>query len=230
MEIYAVKVTGRIESWVFDKLLSYLPQERINKINRFLRREDAQRALMGDILARTAICRGLNIRNSEILLASNDYGKPFLKSIDNFYFNVSHAGEWVVCAAGDARLGIDVEEIKPIDFDIAERFFSREECSDLFMRSEAERLGYFFDLWTLKESYIKAEGRGLSIPLDSFTFKIQGDDIRITTNNEFRDCFFKQYDIGRNYKLAVCSTDRGFPEDIRIKSYMVLYEEFLQVV
>ncbi|MCL0028295.1 hypothetical protein M1M88_01070 [Peptococcaceae bacterium] len=42
----------------------------------------------------------------------NDYGKPFLKNTNDLYFNVSHSGEWVVCAIHHHPIGIDIEQVK----------------------------------------------------------------------------------------------------------------------
>ena len=60
----------------------------------------------------------------------------------------------------DKPVGIDVEKIKDINIKIADRFFSKEESGRFIQKEESERLKYFFDLWTLKESYIKAETEG----------------------------------------------------------------------
>jgi phosphopantetheine--protein transferase-like protein len=61
-----------------------------------------------------------------------------------------------------------VEEIKPIDLKIARRFFTKREHAHLLEWPEALRTERFFELWTMKESYIKLKGAGLSLPLSSF--------------------------------------------------------------
>ncbi len=98
----------------------------------------------------------------------SDKGKPSLadewagSKID---FNVSHSHELAVYAFARARLvGIDVEQIrsKPVAEELAERFFSPREC-DLFLDLPRDRKQeVFFDLWTLKEAYLKATGEGVS--------------------------------------------------------------------
>jgi 4'-phosphopantetheinyl transferase len=106
-----------------------------------------------------------------------------------------------------------VEQIKPIDFAIAKRFFSSTEYDDLMEKEEHERLNYFYDLWTLKESYIKARGKGLSIPLDSFSIRKHNTTITVTSNRD-ESWYFIQYPIGPEYKFSVCATTLHFPMDI----------------
>ncbi|NJD01078.1 MAG: 4'-phosphopantetheinyl transferase superfamily protein [Ruminiclostridium sp.] len=219
IEIYAIGIPEKnIQLKYFNECLQYVDKQKQVEIKRYVRHEDAQRVLMADILIRTIICGKLKIKNKEISFGSNEYGKPFLIGAENFHFNNSHSGEWVVCAIDDLPIGIDVEMIQSIDFDIAERFFSKEEYKDFLSKDESEKLPYFYDLWTLKESYIKAVGKGLSIPLDTFSIRVCDDGIKFKTKNEFKDCFFRQYNIDGSYKLAVCAGSGIFPENIIMKS------------
>jgi 4'-phosphopantetheinyl transferase len=108
-------------------------------------------------------------------------GKPFIVSASGepaLAFNLSHTRGFVACviaAAGD--LGIDVESVgRALDGRrIAERYFSTSECDWLDACDARERDIRFIELWTLKEAYIKAIGRGLSHPLDAFAFTFEGD-------------------------------------------------------
>ena len=75
----------------------------------------------------------------------------------------------------DCEIGVDIEIVgREADvLDIAKRSFSSSEVADIFRLSNVEdRINRFYDYWTLKESYIKATGLGLKIPLDQFCFQI----------------------------------------------------------
>lgn len=93
----------------------------------------------------------------------NAYGKPFIRNSD-FQFNLSHSGNYAVCSYGNGESGIDVECYQSADLEIAERFFDQHEAQ--LVKDHGEKM--FVRLWSLKESYIKAEGKGLYIRLDSF--------------------------------------------------------------
>ena len=219
IEIYAAKLPKKIENEQFDKLILCLPEVKQKRIKRFKYFQDSLRTLLAEILIRSIIQKRIKGKNEELIFNTNRYGKPFLENIDNLYFNEAHSEEWVVCAVDCEPIGIDIELIKQIDFSIAERFFSKEEYKDLMSKDENEKLLYFFDLWTLKESYIKAVGKGLSIPLDSFTIRIHAGKIEFENKNDFKICYFMQYNIDVNYKLSVCASNIAFPNNVVIKRF-----------
>lgn len=148
--------------------------------------------LYSELLLRVVLCKELNISNKEIVLEYNDYGKPFLRNYNNFYFNVSHTENAIVIAISDKCIGIDIEKIRTINLSIAKRFYADFEKKYLF-QSQENIYERFFEIWTKKEAYIKYIGKGLSIPLDSF-------DIFNTTISK-QICFLKKSD----YIISICS-------------------------
>jgi 4'-phosphopantetheinyl transferase len=107
------------------------------------------------------------------------HGKPYLSGANassGLSFNLSHSSGLAVYAfAVQRNLGIDVEHIQPESAgeDIARRYFSPREVSDLHgLPPEAKAEG-FFNCWTRKEAYIKALGTGLHTPLDSFSVSLR---------------------------------------------------------
>jgi 4'-phosphopantetheinyl transferase len=218
MKIYALNIYQNISLPLFNRLLSFVSDERRKKINKFIRKEDSDRALAADILLREALIENFKIQNEDILFYYNAYGKPYLMHTPSIYFNISHSGNWVVCAIDDYEVGIDVEKIENIDLDIAKSFFSKKEYMDLMKKVPAKKKEYFYDLWTLKESYIKACGKGLSLDLRSFSIGIEKNNIILETKSDFKNYFFNQYNIDKNYKLSVCTLEGTFPEEVTFKT------------
>lgn len=217
INIYAFQ-TEKIEETIFGKLLQYLSIEKRDRIIRLRNIEDAKMTLFGDVLVRIIVCNRFGIKNKDIVFDKNEYGKPFLKGFNNFHFNISHSGGWVVCATHSLPVGIDIEKVKQANLKIAEHFFSEYENNDLTCKDSSEKLSYFYDLWTLKESYIKAEGKGLFIPLNSFSISINNSGITLKTAGGLKQCCFKQYSFQSDYKLAICGYEDNFSEEIIVKN------------
>ena len=222
LDTYILKIDRNIEKDDFDRLLSWVSEEKKERISRFHRFEDAQRTLLGDVLARYAICKRLGIRNMDLVFGANAYGKPVLHEPNGIHYNISHSGNWVVCAVDDSVVGIDVEMIKPIDFKIAERFFSRDEYISFINQPEETKLMYFYMIWTLKESYIKTEGKGLCIPLNSFTIRMESNDISVSVGNEILEFYFYQSFLDSDTAYAVCAQNSNTNESIhwKIESFL----------
>lgn len=224
VNVYAINIKhNKINEYPYRNLMSLLHRDKQEKISKFLRYEDSLRALLADLLIRKIIQDDLGIMNKDIIFGTNDYGKPYLKNDIDFHFNISHAENWVVCATSKHIVGIDVEYVKPIDFEIAKNYFSKDEYRDLLACEFDRRLLFFYDLWTLKESYIKAVGKGLSIPLDSFCFTVSQSG-EIQGDRSLEGWKFKQYNIEKDYKMSVCSTDNDFSNYIIIKKMRELYD------
>jgi len=228
-EVYALRLDEELEEDRFKKLLAYVDKEQRERILKFQVYGDALRSLTANILIRYIIVKKLKLNNLDIHFGKNKYGKPYLLNHENFYFNLSHSGVWVVCAISNKAIGIDIEEVKAIEISVAKRFFSPQEVDDLFSYTGKDRLIYFYDLWTLKESYIKAEGKGLAIPLRSFTIR-RNPIGKFYLEKEDRRYSFEQYDICNGYKLSVCSIDGTKAKGIKVCNMDKLYWKFLNNV
>lgn len=142
---------------------------------RFVFEKDRHRYLVTRALVRTVLSQYASAPAAQLAFVANDYGKPALAGAPpDLAFNVSHAGNLVVLAVTrGGALGVDTEGVESrmtID-DLADRYFAREEADDLRAQPAGLRQQRFFEYWTLKESYIKARGMGLSLPLDRFGFR-----------------------------------------------------------
>jgi 4'-phosphopantetheinyl transferase len=168
-EAYVVFLDRDLSDHEYQSLLLLVSPEKRSRIERFHHFIDAQRTLLGDMLIRMISRQKLGLDHEQITFSQNEWGKPFLVGYGDFHFNLSHAGRYVACVIDDEPVGIDIEEIKQIDMNIAKRYFNEKEKSYLFSFSEEQKRQVFFQIWTRKESYIKRDGRGLRIPLSSFS-------------------------------------------------------------
>jgi 4'-phosphopantetheinyl transferase len=167
-----------------------------------------------------------DLENENISFKENEFGKPYIESINNFHFNVSHSGDWIVCAIDNKPIGIDIEEISTIDLDISKNFFSKKEHEDLLLSNDP--FDYFFTLWSLKESYIKFIGKGLSHPLDSFSMRFSNERIVIESYDQILEkLYFKQYQIDERYKMATCSINPNMTNTLDILSINDVVNTFI---
>ncbi len=198
---------------VYSALYSRMPECRRRKADRFLFGKDRRLCVGVWALLREALeDLGENPDSAEIGTGKN--GKPFLRD-SRVRFNMSHSEERVACAVSDSDVGCDVEMVKYAGLDIAGRFFHGSEYEDI---AAAEGTGdmpaLFCRYWTLKESFMKATGLGMSLPLDSFRIDL-GDPIRVDQKVDSREYRFKEYDPRDGYRCAVCSAGEGFEPSLR---------------
>ena len=128
-------------------------------------------------------------------------GKPSLTEHPDIFYNLSHAKGISACIVTDRECGIDCEQIRQYRPNVAKRAFSASERELLESLSGEEQDIMFTRLWTLKESYVKAIGTGISYPLDTVGFAFDGDEIIA----DKKECKFRQYLIhGGRYIVSTC--------------------------
>ncbi|WP_372476019.1 4'-phosphopantetheinyl transferase superfamily protein [Bacillus mycoides] len=212
-----MKIPKNIGNHLFNQFSNLISNEKRERMKRLLNLCDINRTLIGDLLIRSLVCQKYKISNEEIRFIYNEYGKPFVENFSDFHFNISHSGEWVVCGTANSNVGIDIEKVSEIEaLKLANEFFSDEEFYDISSMNSDEQINYFYDIWTLKESYIKTIGKGLYIQLNSFSIKKESRTL-ISYKNIPKDFYFRQYSIEPNYKISACATREEFPQDIIIK-------------
>jgi 4'-phosphopantetheinyl transferase len=198
-----------------DSLLQFLPQAGRLRVKDRLNNTSKLQTVAGELLARYAVGQYLGNPVQEINLVFGEKGKPHISNLSDVHFNISHSGHYVVCAVAPKEIGIDVERIRSVNLRIAERFFSPSEISDLMALGEEARMHYFITLWTIKESYLKAIGRGLTQHLNSFTIIRTGDSYLLTGNHEAEGYGIETHQLSADYMMAVCAPLPFSPFDIR---------------
>jgi 4'-phosphopantetheinyl transferase len=218
VHIAAIQNSHDLLPELYESLLDFVSDDRKQRVKKFFRRQDACRSIVGEVLAKYCVGKAAGVSPDTISFRIDSFGKPHSDLRDKeIQFSVSHSGSWVVCAVDGGPVGIDVERVRKYDPDIAKRFYHPNEYAVLSALPEQERNSRFFDLWTIKESYIKALGKGLSQALDSFEILFENNAIRMQTLSGNPIMHFKQYDhLGPEYKCAVCACHDNFPKEINI--------------
>ena len=156
----------------YEKWYSLMSEEKKIRVSKFRNIDDKKRTVAGEMLARNAISEICGVNACEIAFLLTEFGKPYVKDL-NAEFNISHSNNMVVCAIHNIPIGIDVEEIRPIDLLIAKRVCDEEELKYIFgylpndedfkFSEDLAVLKRFFEIWTAKEAHSKCVGKGLSI-------------------------------------------------------------------
>jgi 4'-phosphopantetheinyl transferase len=198
---------------LLDAYRSILTAEEREQGDRFHFARDRQRHLVTRALVRTVLSRYVDRAPSSWRFVTNDYGRPRIADAgaDPLDFNVSHTHAAIVMAVSRAGLfGVDVENHRdrPAAIDVASHFFSPDEAAALLALPIDQQPLRFYEYWTFKESYIKARGMGLSIPLHAFTCELDHPGhaaLRVdASENDLRCWELIQYRPRPQYLMALC--------------------------
>jgi 4'-phosphopantetheinyl transferase len=143
---------------------------------RFRFQRDSRRFIAARASLRQLLAIYAQTQPSQVRFRYSPYGKPALSYPEtDLRFNVSHSDDRALIAVTHGReVGVDIEKVRGdvgID-ELANRFFSPIESEQLGALSTSEKLAAFFRIWTCKEAFLKAQGMGLSLRLDSFDVEV----------------------------------------------------------
>ena len=157
------RMEQQLEEVRFQHLLHPLPVDIQQKISRYRRWQDAHACLFGKLLLIEGLHR-LGFDGAALIhhLQYTAHGRPYLPGPADF--NISHSGEYVVCALSNhCRLGVDLEKVQPIHLPDFQGQMTDAEWAAVSNADDPLRAFYYY--WTRKEAAIKAHGHGLSLPL-----------------------------------------------------------------
>ncbi len=159
--IAAVHTDTVREPAVFDEFLAAVCADRRTRVLSCTKPEDKRLRLCAGLALDACLKKvGLSAGAPVVRTA---HGQPMLRRHPGWRFSLSHSGEYAVCVLDDAPVGIDIEQLRPVQaLPLAKRFFTPDEAALLEAMPEQERQDAFFRLWTAKESVLKAQGLGLS--------------------------------------------------------------------
>lgn len=206
IKVYTADVAPLNDEARFRRVYEHVSAQRREKVDQMRLGQDKRLSLGAGALLESAL-EAEGVR--DLAMTGEDGDKPRLAHVSGVSFNLSHAGTKVMCAVSDSDIGCDVEQVRDIGMKIARRFFCAEEYAALLRCESAEsRNDLFFRYWTLKESFMKATGRGFQLPLDSFCMILEDGGVSVRQSLDGRAYFFREFDRRDGYKYAVCSVDK----------------------
>lgn len=197
--------------------LAWLAPAELERYHRFVFERHRVEYLATRALVRLALSSLRPVEPAAWQFRSNAYGRPEIEPPCGLHFNLANHPTMIVCAIrSGAELGIDVEPLNrgPEILAIADTVFAPPELAALRALPEPSRPDRALALWTLKESYIKARGMGLSLPLDGFAFSFDTERPQISFAPAIADAperwSFRTLDLfGHRIALALEASERA---------------------
>lgn len=210
------------------------PEERARH-DRFVGEGDRALFLATRALVRTTLSRYAPVAPGDWRFGTHARGKPHIEApatAPPLHFNLSNTHGLIVCAVSTtfAAMGVDTEpaDRRSATVALADRYFSPTEVAALNALPADRHRRRFLSYWTLKESYIKAKGLGLAIPLDQFSFLLDQDPIGIAFDPRLGDDAarwrFALIDAQPNHLVAIGADTGGAGWSLRARRVVPLVD------
>lgn len=224
---YIINIRQLEKEALYRRTLESVSPYRMRKLGLIKNEEDKRRSL-GASIALSEALKEYGLEEREMEYETGRQGKPFFRYYPEIHFSISHSGDYALCSIGDDEIGSDIERVRSGRERVAERFFAEEELVWIKEASDMkESEARVFRIWTMKESFLKVTGLGMSLPLKDFAVIMEGNgNIGLRQNINNKTYRLKEYALplignGQSeYKIAVCSPDSDFapnPEQIVLK-------------
>lgn len=161
-------------------------------ISKYKREADQEIRILGKLLLKYGLAY-LGFDSDSLIqnLTTDLNGKPFIPQL-KLYFNLSHAGDYIICAiTTKSQIGVDIEKIKTINFEDLSAILREDERLEINKVPHCNKA--FYRLWTQKEASLKADGRGLLYPIECVT--ISNNTALIDT----KTWYLKELFLAKNY-------------------------------
>lgn len=207
-KVYFIDVKSLKEQFSFEELYSRVSSYRKNKVDKLKFEKDKWLSLAAEYLLMQAL-EGQGVDYSKVEIGFVENGKPVLKKCEKkLYFNLSHSDEMAMCTIADSEVGCDIQKItkKENYLDVAERFFYPSEIKLIKDTKDNEKREMFYRIWTLKESYMKATGKGFETPLKNFRISFENNKPVVYINDVLQEKYiFEERNVeNSNYKSSIC--------------------------
>lgn len=191
-------------------LFKDLPDKMVNDISRFRNHEDRKLKLFGKLMVRKYY-EDNSIKFKWRDFQATSVGKPYCNG--GKPFNISHSGDYVTVAFSDQEVGNDIEKVVNFDIESVVGYLHPYEAEYIKHNSNSKNI--FFKVWTRKEAYLKALGRGIIDDLNKENCLVD----ELARNGKW---YLHSLSFISNYQIALCTQ---IPK-CKIKIRELFHEEF----
>lgn len=223
IKTYIMNISQLEKEAAFNEAADKISPYRRQKAALLKHQKDKKRSVCA-ALALDAALKGYGLEERSMEYDLGEQGKPVFRYYPGLHFSISHSGDYALCSIGEQEIGNDIEWIRAGKERVAERFFAKEELE--WMRkadSLSEREERMFRLWTMKESFLKVTGLGMSLPLNDFAVLIEEDNtLHIRQQVNDKTYFMKEYAMPAHfeektgYSISVCSENPDFAPELEV--------------
>ena len=225
--IYRFDTSCYIDNDIFRKHMGLLSAEGRKRIDSY-RSEAVRYSNLGAsfLLYHAFTEAGLSYNSMEEMTYYGRFGKPYSR-LPSVYFNASHSGNMAMLIIsmdekGIADVGCDIEKIRPRNERLYKRYSTPEEV-DYIESQGTERNTSFIRMWTIKEAFLKTLGTGLTVPLNSFSIKLN-DELSISQTLDEREYILGELPVMEGYASSWCVALDGTETDPNIIPEIVIAE------
>lgn len=234
LDVWCFSYETVCDSALLNSYEALMTEDERARFNKFKFERDRLLFLATRALVRTVLSNYIDVPPSDWRFVYDKYGKPHVSTpatSESIFFSLTNTPGLVICAVSHVydQIGVDAEWLeRPGDIAaLADHYFSPLEVQALRALPSAQQRDRFFRYWTLKESYLKARGLGLSLPLNQFSFLLDdGSEIHVVFESRLTDSptqwSFVQFTIGSSYIVALGVKTGGTSLTVRMINYVPL--------
>ena len=225
--IYIADTAPLQDERVFAALYRVLPVYRRQKIDRYTVADGKRLSLGVGVLLKLA-CRDQGIPGADNNIIFGEQGKGYFQKDPDVFFNLSHSGERAMCVLSPVETGCDVQQIQKIRWPVARRVFSTEEQNWLRKQELCGRGDEAFTrLWALKESYLKAVGKGFSAAPEGISLSVFNEIVTVENQEEPQNYTFFEPNLEDDYRYACCLKNAPPGTEISVRQCDLTLPQFL---
>ena len=188
-----------------DELFPLVGEDTVRKVTGYKNPGVRRTKLLGEGMIRRLLFRLWGLHKEDYLIRIGEHGKPLVESRFSVWYNLSHSGDYIVAAFSHLEVGIDIEQKRKARMEVARRFFHPAEIQCLQNLAGDAQDELFFRYWSVKESFLKYTGSGLSSPLSGFEVRFVDHRPRIFQSENLRNLSISACPVDPAYKCFVCA-------------------------